>query len=368
MKEINIAGTITNKRKEKGITQDDLANHIGVSKSSVSKWETGQSYPDITFLPQLAAYFNISIDDLMGYEPQMTKEDIRKLYFELSNDFSTKPFDEVLDRCREIAKKYFSCFPLLLQIGALLVNYSSLAKDTEKSALVLAEAKELCIKMREESNDIELSKQALRLEAACAHLLGKPDEVLELLRETNTVILSTEPLLATAYQMTGKIKEAKTVLQVGVYQHIIALFGIIPSYLFLYADDTGRFEEVYQRTEKIAEIFNIKKLHPSPLFNFYLSASQGYLASNNTDKALEMLEKYTEIAAGDIFPLRLKCDDFFDLLDGWIDEFPLGAEPPRDEKTIRQSIAEAVANNPSFSALTKEKRFQRVLEKLKNNC
>lgn len=43
MKEINIARTIIDKRKEKGITQEDLAEYIGVSKASVSKWETGVS-------------------------------------------------------------------------------------------------------------------------------------------------------------------------------------------------------------------------------------------------------------------------------------------------------------------------------------
>ena len=40
MKEINIARTIINKRKEKGLTQDELASYIGVSKAAVSKWET----------------------------------------------------------------------------------------------------------------------------------------------------------------------------------------------------------------------------------------------------------------------------------------------------------------------------------------
>ena len=39
--------------------------------------ETGRAYPDITFLPQLAAYFNISIDELMSYAPQLTKEEIK---------------------------------------------------------------------------------------------------------------------------------------------------------------------------------------------------------------------------------------------------------------------------------------------------
>ena len=61
MKEINIAKVLVKKRKEKGIAQEELANYIGVSKASVSKWETEQSYPDVTFLPTLASYFNISL-------------------------------------------------------------------------------------------------------------------------------------------------------------------------------------------------------------------------------------------------------------------------------------------------------------------
>jgi len=41
------------------------------------KWETASTYPDIALLPKLAAFFNISIDELIGYEPQLTKEAIR---------------------------------------------------------------------------------------------------------------------------------------------------------------------------------------------------------------------------------------------------------------------------------------------------
>jgi len=106
MKEINIAKVLVKKRKEKGITQDQLANYIGVSKASVSKWETEQSYPDVTFLPQLAAYFNISIDELMDYKPEMAKEEIRKLYRRLSSDFASKPFDTVMEDCHQIIKKF----------------------------------------------------------------------------------------------------------------------------------------------------------------------------------------------------------------------------------------------------------------------
>ena len=76
--EINIGKKINLKRKEKGMTQEELANYMGVSKAAISKWESGQSYPDITLLPILATFFNVSIDELIGYEPQMTEEDIRE--------------------------------------------------------------------------------------------------------------------------------------------------------------------------------------------------------------------------------------------------------------------------------------------------
>ena len=85
MNELNISKCIIQKRKEKGITQEKLAEYIGVSKASVSKWESRQSYPDILLLPELAAYFNVSIDELLGYSPQLTKEDIKKIYNKLSH-------------------------------------------------------------------------------------------------------------------------------------------------------------------------------------------------------------------------------------------------------------------------------------------
>ncbi|MFR2768568.1 MAG: helix-turn-helix domain-containing protein [Thomasclavelia sp.] len=48
MNEINIGKNITKFRRSKGITQDELASYIGVSKSSVSKWENSITYPDIS--------------------------------------------------------------------------------------------------------------------------------------------------------------------------------------------------------------------------------------------------------------------------------------------------------------------------------
>lgn len=320
MKEINIAQVIINKRREKGLTQEDVAGYIGVSKASVSKWETGQSYPDITFLPQLATFFNISMDELMGYKPQMCKEDIRKLYLSLSSDFAVKPVDEVLEHCREIVKKFFSCFPLLFQIGALFVNNSMELGDREKTLALIAEAKLLFIRVKQESEDAELCRMALNMEAVCALAMGNAGEVIDLLGETSDKIICKETLLAPAYQMLGRQRQAKMVLQVGVYQHICSIFDELTAYLQLCTDAPEQYEKTFRRALAAAEAFELESLHPALLVKFYIIAAQGYTMLGHIDRALEILEKYTELVTGDIYPLKLKADSYFDLLDEWIEE------------------------------------------------
>ncbi len=59
-------------RKQLGLTQDQLAEKLGVTAQAVSKWENDQSCPDISMLPKLAEIFGTSIDELLGREPQQT--------------------------------------------------------------------------------------------------------------------------------------------------------------------------------------------------------------------------------------------------------------------------------------------------------
>ena len=61
MSNLKIGDKIRAKRRERNLTQEELANKLFVSKAAVSKWENEESYPDITMIPQIAQIFHITI-------------------------------------------------------------------------------------------------------------------------------------------------------------------------------------------------------------------------------------------------------------------------------------------------------------------
>ena len=63
---LNIGNNIRNLCRNMDITQEQLAEQLGVSYQAVSRWENGTTYPDMELLPSIAAFFNTSVDQLLG--------------------------------------------------------------------------------------------------------------------------------------------------------------------------------------------------------------------------------------------------------------------------------------------------------------
>lgn len=69
MSNLKIGNKIKAKRRERNLTQEELASILGVTKAAVSKWENEESYPDIMLLPQIAQLFHMTMDDLFDFSP-----------------------------------------------------------------------------------------------------------------------------------------------------------------------------------------------------------------------------------------------------------------------------------------------------------
>ena len=87
-------------RREKGMTQEQLATALGVTNQSVSKWESGQNCPDIQLLPELARIFDVTIDSLMGCQP---KDSLGDMMLRMRQHLSDTPADKAFESCYKLA-------------------------------------------------------------------------------------------------------------------------------------------------------------------------------------------------------------------------------------------------------------------------
>lgn len=366
MNSIQIGKIISTHRKEKGLTQEELANHLGVSKPAVSKWESGQSYPDIVLLPELAAYFNITVDQLIGYEPQMTKEDVRKLYRRLSEEFTKGPFDKVYAECEDYIKKYFSCWNLQFNMGLLLVNHASQAGSQERGIQLLERALEIFDRVAKTSDDVTLAKQSLKLQAVCHLSLQRPIEAIDILENINELQMPTESILVKAYQMKGDMSKAKEYLQGYTYVNLINMLGAAPDYFRMYAEQPERLDQYYHLFYELCKLFDVEQLHPAILLQMNLAAAMVYASQGNKVAAINSLEHYTKVLIQTGNHFYLHGNQLFDELEGYLSTIEVEDSLPRSSTAIWQDLLKAVLDNPAFASLEEEERFKQLKWKLEN--
>lgn len=93
---ITISENIKRLRKEKNITQAELASEFGITCQSVCRWENGAAYPDVELIPEIAAFFGISTDKLLGCDNESVESKIRKVFLLDLNDNETSVKDKIV--------------------------------------------------------------------------------------------------------------------------------------------------------------------------------------------------------------------------------------------------------------------------------
>lgn len=363
--EMNIGPIIMEKRKEKQVTQQELANFVGVSKASVSKWETGQTYPDITLLPLLAAYFDITIDSLLTYEPQLDNHEIQRIYGMLKKSLETQPSEDVLATIRSFVRRYYSCYPFILQMGMFLMNHADLLPGEENIQTYTKEAQELFVHVKTQAKDPELITQALKYEAYTSLTLNEFDQVLEILGDQVPALFPIESLIAAAQQQKGEEQQAVITLQSAIYQYTTVFLSFLGNYLQVVINQPEKFAETVSRGIQFTDIFNFKRMHPVALMNFQLSAIFGYAQMQNETAAFPLLNDFLELMRETDFPVELHGDDYFDQVDKWLERLEIGHQLPRDSMKIKETLINFVINNPAFANFSDQAQLQQIYTELR---
>ena len=124
---LNVGDKIRCLRHEKDITQEEFAAILGVSCQSVSRWENGICYPDIELLPDIAEFFGVTVDCLMGINETVRKEKIAK-YLE---QFQEAVSQGRIDDCITVARNGIAEFPNSYMLLNKLMYALFLAGDSD---------------------------------------------------------------------------------------------------------------------------------------------------------------------------------------------------------------------------------------------
>ena len=93
---MQIGKVIRRYRKEKRMTQEEMAGRLGVTASAVNKWENDNSYPDITLLAPIARLLGISLDRLLSFREELTDKEIHAFVRELDAMGKERSYEEVV--------------------------------------------------------------------------------------------------------------------------------------------------------------------------------------------------------------------------------------------------------------------------------
>ena len=157
-------------RKEQGNTQDELANHLGVSVQAVSKWERGDGFPDITLLPRIAFYYNVTVDDILGCSALRKQEEIEAFMQKAHVLINKGKRVERLALCREMQKKYPNDEDVLRNL-----MYDLWAVDRTKSSEEI-----ICIANKLlKSDSTEIRYSAIQMLAFTYSALGNDEKAVE---------------------------------------------------------------------------------------------------------------------------------------------------------------------------------------------
>ena len=104
MDQIKTGAFLKNLRRERGITQEQLAEELGVSGRTISRWETGSNMPDISLLVEISGFFDVSIPEIIKGErkSENMQEEVKEVA-ETMSDYAKAEKEELIKSCRNMS-------------------------------------------------------------------------------------------------------------------------------------------------------------------------------------------------------------------------------------------------------------------------
>lgn len=160
---LDLSENIKKYRKEMNLTQEELAETFGVTVGAVSKWESGSTVPDIMAMMELADFFNVSMDVLLGYN--LSSKSIDDIYHRICTLTKDQKFEQAVSEAEKAIVRYPTSFKIIISCATLYnVLFNTTGKEEDaKQAIKLYER---ALKYFSQNDNPDISEVSIRMDIA----------------------------------------------------------------------------------------------------------------------------------------------------------------------------------------------------------
>lgn len=357
---MSIGSNIKRLRREKDITQEQLAEYLGITSRAVSQWECDRTTPDLSQIPALCHIFDVSSDTLLGIDIEKSNEAIRN-YIDEANIYATQgDFENSLQILREANRKFPKSYAIMQQMAEniVIVNCRKCRKDYD-------EVFELCNRILAECTDSTIRKEAIQTMATAYGYAGKREEMLKLTEEMPNVYFSREDFMRYRWKGDADFEKFQGYLDY-LAGRLIEMLGIAA----MQRHDNNEF--VYSIEERIhllkTRVALLELLFPDGDYLFYAQFGDqacaqlcsAYLEKGDYEDVWYWLEKRAD------FVIHMETYDFnapftSPILRGVIPGGWIGVVG--DE--FSQKMLDWLTTDEETAVLRNDKRYQNLINRLK---
>lgn len=300
-----ISENIKTFRKERKLTQEQLAEALGVTIGAVSKWESALSVPDISLIIELAHFFETSIDVLIGYD--MKQSNLGNTLESIKNFRRKKQFDQGIKEVDLAIKKYPNHFDLIYEC-AIFYALLGVEQKSEKAFERSLDLYSRSIELLSQNTNKDVSEVSIKNEIANIYiLLNKHDKAIELLKENNVCGINNATIGYSLSLKKETAQEALTYLSNAFLHSMINdAFRMFIGYSNAYFH-TNQIKEsinslewfiaLLQNSRKSADVTYLDKLEGiclTSIANFYVEIKNNEKAKSALEHAIMLGKRFDE--------------------------------------------------------------------------
>ena len=349
---LTISQNIKQFRKKNDLTQEQLAEVFGVTAQTISRWELGSAYPDITMLPVLANFFGISTDTLLGVDITRKNEEIKAaLEYNTTLHREGKYFESEIF-VREKLKLYPDSAELTYQLAYALSQYSNDDKELDNEILAL------CKRSIQLDNGTWITHAAKQMMCLRYNKIGQREKAIEIADSMPTWWVSREFLM----QYVEPPEEAATQRQ----YNLVALMDMTILHLKKIAQDMQNDEQSIALLDKAVAVADLiagedMKFHHERICKCHLWRARYFCRMDNKDSAFAALEKALYHAVQ--FESRPECSKYEAFWLWRIEDVRRDERKDMPENLYQHLLRKL--DEVCFDKLKSDKRYDILLEKIK---